>query len=184
MQSSAFFCATNVGCNPFSTLRVVDNYLSVHILHAGTQQKRSRVFVIKLQRSPGTRLTLSGFRQSRCCISSVEIRNPLRNQNGMDGQTTQRGGELRNSTLENFNGQRSVFKSGKRGVEFEVQSSVVSLTCCLTLSRKGLYPSERGALSRRGLYPSERGGGARGSSKANQIRKVNLLCFDFGYNLF
>ena len=83
----------------------------------------------------------------------------------MDCQTTQRGGELRNSTLKNFNGQRSVFKSGKRDVEFEVQSSVVSLTCCLTLCRKGLYPSERGA---------------RGSPKANQSRKVNLLCVDFG----
>lgn len=62
----------------------------------------------------------------------------------MDGQTNQRGGELRNSTLKNLNGQRSVFKSGKRDVEFEVQSSVVSLTCCYTLSRKGLYLSESG----------------------------------------
>lgn len=137
------------------------NNISVHILHAGTQQKRSRVSVIKLQGTLGTRQTLSGFRQYHCCISSVGIRNPFRNQNRMHGQTHQRGGELRTSTLKIFNGQSSVLKSGKRDVEFEIKYYGLALISVFVPSlERGYIPPNRGPLV---------------SPKANQSRKINLL---------
>lgn len=82
----------------------------------GTQQERSRVFVTKLQDKPGALSTLSGFGQCLCFISLEGTPDHLRNRKGMEAHTNQRGGELRNSTLEIFDNQRSGFKIGKRHI--------------------------------------------------------------------
>ena len=79
----------------------------------------------------------------------------------MDGQTDQRGGELRHSALKIFNGQSSVLKSGKRDVEFEIQYYGLALISVSVPSvDRGYIPPNRGPL---------------GSPKANQSRKINLL---------